>query len=188
VEAKLGPATVIGHSLGGTMILYLADHHPEHLKRALVVDALPFFGVIIGGPQATVQSLAPIASAVRASPPRPAGAADKQIEAMVSGDADRARVIGWSHQSDPGVVQRAFADDISLDLRGDLAKIVTPITLVYPDNVPTGMPAGAAEGFYKAAFAGMPNLTLVRVDNSRHFVMYDQPAAFAAALDGFLGK
>lgn len=187
-DANSAPATVIGHSLGGTMILYLADHHPAHLQRALVVDALPFFGVIIGGPQATVQSLAPIAAAVRSAPPRPAGAADKQIGSMVSGEADRARVIGWSHASDASVVQRAFADDIALDLRPDLAKIATPITLLYPDNVPNGMPAGAGDAFYRAAFAGAPNVTLVRVDNSRHFIMYDQPAAFAAAVDGFLGK
>ena len=95
-------------------------------------------------------------------------------------------MIGWSHASDPSVVQRAFADDISLDLRPDLAKIATPITLLYPDNTPNGMPAGAGDAFYAAAFAGMPHVTLIRVDNSRHFIMYDQPAAFAAALDAFL--
>ena len=49
-------------------------------------------------------------------------------------------------------------------------------------------PAGAADGSYKASFAGAPHVTFVRVDNARHFVMYDQPAAFDAALDGFLGK
>ena len=107
---------------------------------------------------------------------------------MVSGEADRARVIGWGEASDRSVVQRAMADDLTLDLRPDLAKITTAITLLYPDNVPNGMPAGAAEGFYKASFAGAPNVTFVRVDNARHFIMYDQPAAFAAALDGFLGR
>jgi pimeloyl-[acyl-carrier protein] methyl ester esterase len=188
VEAKLAPATVIGHSLGGTMILYLADHHPEHLKRAFVVDALPFFGVVFMGPQATVAQLAPIANGIRNGPPQSPGALAQQINAMVGGDADRARVTGWGQVSDRSVVQRALADDLSLDLRPDLAKITTPITLLYPDNVPDGMPAGAAEDFYRASFAGAPHVTFVRVDNSRHFIMFDQPAAFAAALDGFLGK
>jgi pimeloyl-ACP methyl ester carboxylesterase len=188
VEAKLAPATVIGHSLGATMILYLADHHPEHLKRALVVDSLPFYGVLFGGPQATVQSIAPIAAAIRNGPPQPASAADAQVGALVSGEADRARVIGWSHASDGSVVRRALADDLSLDLRSDLPRIATPITLLYPDEVPAGMPAGMGDKVYAAAFAGMPQVTLVRVDNSRHFIMYDQPAAFAAAVDEFLGK
>ena len=187
-EAKLAPATVIGHSLGGTMILYLADHHPEHLRRAFVVDALPFFGVVFMGPQATLAQLAPIANSIRTGPPQPPAAIAQQINAMVSGETDRARVIGWGQASDRSVVQRALADDLSLDLRPDLAKIATPITLIYPDNVPNGMPAGAADGSYKASFAGAPHVTFVRVDNARHFVMYDQPAAFDAALDGFLGK
>ena len=188
VEAKLAPATVIGHSLGGTMILYLADHHPDHLKRAFVVDSLPFFGVVFMGPQATVAQLAPIADGIRNGPPQSPAAIAQQINAMVGGEADRARVTGWGQVSERSVVQRALADDLALDLRPDLAKIATPITLLYPDNAPNGMPTGAADGFYRSAFAGAPHVTFVRADNARHFIMYDQPAAFDAALDAFLGQ
>jgi len=42
VEQRLSPATVIGHSLGSTMILYLAERHPADLKKTLIVDAVPF--------------------------------------------------------------------------------------------------------------------------------------------------
>ena len=35
-------------------------------------------------------------------------------------------------------------------------------------------------------FATLPHKTLVRIDNSRHFIMLDQPAAFAAQVDRFL--
>ena len=189
VEQKLAPAVLIGHSLGGTTALYLAIHHPEHLKKILVVDALPFFGALIGGPQASVQSLQPMADMIRANAGKGPGQDNtKMLEAMVSSPADRAMVIGWSKISDPGVVGRAFADDITLDLRPDLASIRTPITLLYPDEVPTGAPAGAMDGVYDAAFAAVPNKTLIRVDNSRHFIMLDQPAAFAAQLDAFLAK
>ena len=54
---KLGPATVVGHSLGGTMILMLAERHPEDLKRAFIVDALPFYGMAMAGPMATVDNV-----------------------------------------------------------------------------------------------------------------------------------
>ncbi len=33
---------------------------------------------------------------------------------------------------------------------------------------------------------GMPHVTLVKVSPSRHFIMYDQPAKFDAALQTFL--
>jgi len=188
VAQKLSPAVVIGHSLGGTIALYLADHHPDHLRKVLIVDALPFYGMVFGGPQATVQAMTPIATMIRNGPPMPKAQSDQMIAAMVSAPADRDRVSGWSKASAPSVVANAAADDLTLDLRPDLASIKTPITLLYPDNVPNGMPAGTADGFYTAAFAPLPNKTLVRIDQSRHFIMFDQPAAFDKALDAFLGS
>lgn len=60
LEAHLQPAILIGHSLGGTMTLYLAEHHPQHLKKALIVDALPFLRRLAATParrsKACVQS------------------------------------------------------------------------------------------------------------------------------------
>ena len=44
--------------------------------------------------------------------------------------------------------------------------------------------ATAYEALVKAGYKPMPNVTLVRVDGSRHFIMYDQPAKLDAALEG----
>ncbi|HWD26823.1 MAG TPA: alpha/beta hydrolase [Rhizomicrobium sp.] len=187
VEQHLTPATVIGHSMGGTMTLYLAAHHGDHYKKVLIVDALPFFGVLMGGPNATADSVKPIADGVRASastPPDPQRAAqtDQMIAGMVTAPADQQMVLGWGHASDRAVVANAMADDMTLDLRADFPKIAVPVTLLYPDN---GAPA-RMDPFYQAAFAPLPNKTLIRIDNSRHFIMLDQPAQFDAALDRFL--
>ena len=32
----------------------------------------------------------------------------------------------------------------------------------------------------------MPNIHILRIDDSRHFIMYDQPAAFDKAVQTFL--
>ena len=188
VSQNLTPATLVGHSLGGTMALYLAIHHPDHLKKVMVVDALPYYGVLFGGPAATVQSVTPIANAIRGSAGGPPRDNTKMIEGMVSSPADRDMVMSWSKASDSGAVVRALADDLTLDMRPDLGSIHTPITMLYPDNVPAGEPKGAMDGFYHTAFAPAGAATLVRVDNSRHFIMLDQPAAFAAQLDSFLSN
>jgi len=75
VEAGLAPAVYIGHSLGGTMGLYLAQHHPEHLKKVLLVDSLPFYGVLMGGPAATAETIRPMADRMEAMMSAPAGPA-----------------------------------------------------------------------------------------------------------------
>ncbi len=38
----------------------------------------------------------------------------------------------------------------------------------------------------KDGYKGMPNVTLVRVEDSKHFIMYDQPVKFDKELEGWL--
>jgi pimeloyl-[acyl-carrier protein] methyl ester esterase len=185
VEQHLTPATLIGHSMGGTMALYLAEHRGGHLRKVLLVDALPFLGVTMAGPSATPESIKPMADMIRAST-NPAPNMAQMIAHMVKAPADRAAVAAWSAASDPGTVNRALADDMTLNLKPELGAITVPVTLLYPDNAPNGAKAAAMDGFYGQAYATLPHARLVRIDNAMHFIMLDQPAAFAAALDVFL--
>ncbi|THD82598.1 MAG: alpha/beta hydrolase [Phenylobacterium sp.] len=191
VSERLAPATVVGHSLGGTMALYLAEHHPEHLKKAMVVDALPFFGAL-QGPAVTAETIKPMAAQVRDMMAKggPAYAANLQpvIKGMITSEADQKMGLGWGVSSDPSVVARAYYDDLTLDLRPGLSTIRTPIVLLYPDNAPNGAPAGATERVYPPLYAAAPSVKLKLVANSKHFIMLDQPQAFADDLDAFLAQ
>jgi pimeloyl-ACP methyl ester carboxylesterase len=189
VEQHLTPAIVIGHSLGGTMTLYLAEHHPDHLKKALLVDTLPFFGTLMGGPNATVASMKPAADQVRARKEKMTPAQyDQMMRNMATGPADLATIKAWGMASDAAVVADAMADDMTLDLRPDLAKITTPIVLLHPDYTALGTPPGMMAQVYKSAFAAAPTVKIVEIAPSLHFIMFDQPAKFDAALDAFLAE
>jgi pimeloyl-ACP methyl ester carboxylesterase len=192
-EQKLAPATVLGHSMGGTMILMLAERHPADLKKAFVVDALPFYGMARGGPAATPASVQPMAAAMRdailsSNDDQYRASLALQMPGMATAPADRAMILGWSLASDHSVVARAMYEDLQTDLRPDLARITTPITLLYPDYTPAGAPAGAMKQMYPAAFAPAPKVTPVEVEHSVHFIMLEQPAAFDKALDAFLAR
>ncbi len=187
----LQPAVVIGHSLGATTTLYLVEKHPEHYRKVLLVDCLPFFGALMGGPSATADSLRPVAEKIRdamATGPANSPQVEQQMKSMVTAPDDQAKVMGWSAASDRHAVAYAMAEDMTLDLRPALAAVQTPVTVFYPDNVSLGAPKGAMDGFYGAAFAPLPHKTLVRFDSSRHFMMFDQPDRFAAELDKFLAE
>lgn len=187
VEAKLSPAVVIGHSLGGTIGLYLAEHHPEHLKKVLAVDALPAFAAVMLGPQASAEQITGVAERIRANP-MPGGGAAAAMARMATSQADRDRIAAWSAASAPAAVASAMADDLELNLSPGLAAIKTPITVLYPDYVAAGLSPGMADGMYGGVFTPMPGKTLKRVDASLHFIMLDQPATFAADLDAFLAQ
>lgn len=188
VEQHLTPATIIGHSMGGTIALYLAEQHPADLRKILLVDSLPFYATLMGGPTATTESMQPIAAQIRANP---AGATsgpryEQTLAAMATAQADKDTIRAWGKESDSSVVVNALADDLTLDLRPGLAQISTPITLLFPDYVPLGAPPGANAKMYAAAYAAAPGIKLVPITNSLHFIMLDQPAQFDAAVDGFL--
>jgi pimeloyl-ACP methyl ester carboxylesterase len=192
-DQKLTPAVLIGHSLGGTIILMLAETHPQDLKKAFIVDALPFYGMVMAGAYATPANMQAGAAQAR---DQIAASTDEQYRASMTGQMPgmvtppegRARVMNWAMASDHSVVARAMYDDLQTDLRPDLAKITTPITLIYPDYTPAGRPAGTIRQMYTAAFAPSPKVTPVEVEHSVHFIMLDQPAAYDKALDEFLAR
>jgi pimeloyl-[acyl-carrier protein] methyl ester esterase len=187
VDQHLTPATVIGHSLGGTMLLYLAEHHPEHFKKVLLVDALPFAATVMAGPAATAASMAPMADqARRASAVMPMS--EQLLAAMATAPADRAIIKAWSDASNPSAVSNAFADDITLDLRPDLGAASTSVTLVYPDYAPLGSTKEATAARYSGEYSALKGIKLVEITNSVHFVMFDQPDQFIQAVDTFLAQ
>ena len=179
---------VVGHSLGGLLALMLAKAHPEDTGRLVIADALPYVGVIFN-PQATVAAMTPQAAALRDGM---IGATDDAFKAqqtqsaafLVSGPADQATVLGWSMASDRRVVAEAFYEDLTTDLRPDVAGIKTPTTLIYP--VAPGQDEAMTTQVYTAAYTAMPHFSLAKVDNSRHFEMLDQPEAFEQALEAAL--
>lgn len=191
VEQKLSPATVVGHSLGGTTLLYLAEKHPEHLKKVLIVDALPFFGGM-QDPKATAETVRPQAEKMRqmmvatAGKPVTADQLEPQMRGMSKDKATQHLVAEWGAASDRAVVAQAMYDDLTLDLRPGLPAIRTPILLLHPDNVPVGAPAGMMEKIYAGLYAPAPGVKTKIVEQSEHFVMLDQPDVFAAELDAFL--
>lgn len=192
VERKLSPATAIGHSLGGTMLLYLAQKHPEHLKALFIVDALPFLGGM-RDPGATAESVRPQAERMRDAMLAARGQAtaaqlEPQMRAMSKDPAVRRTIAEWGVASDRTVVARAYYEDMILDLRPGLAAVRTPTVLLHPDNTPLGVAPGVMEGVYRGLYAPAPGVKVKLVDNAQHFIMLDQPQAFAEALDAFLAQ
>lgn len=186
---KLEGAAVVGHSLGGLAGLMLARAHPADVGKLMVVDALPYVGDTFL-PGATVAQVEPQAARMRDATaatygkPMVPGAAEANAAGMALKPASRTRIAAWVAAADSRVSALALYEDLTTDLRPDMGAIATPITLVYPWS--DALPKPRADEFYHAEYAKAPNVTYVDIGDSGHFVMLDQPDAFAAALDHFL--
>lgn len=179
---------VVGHSAGGLMTLMLAQRHPEDVSRALIVDTLPFYGMLLG-PQTTSASAEPQLAALRDAI---AGMNDEAWRAQQTASAARlastaagqAELVADSMASDRSAVARALYEDAITDMRPLLPAIHSPLTVLYAVN------PFATEATYgqlmRSGYAAAPNVRLIPVEPSYHFIMLDQPARFDELLGAFL--
>jgi len=185
---KLGPAKIVGHSLGGLAALELAKAHPEDASALMIVDSLPYVGDIFM-PNAAVAQLEPQAKAMRDQMVASFGKSDPAIatrtaSGMALTPAAQAKVASWIEKSDSRVSGEAMYEDLTTDLRPDMPAITTPITLVFPYS--QTMPKEKAEPFYHGEYAKAPKVSFVPIADAAHFIMLDQPGAFATALADFV--
>lgn len=184
---------VIGHSLGGLLTLELAAKYPNDVKEIVLVDALPFLGTLFG-PQMTPDMIKPQAEQMRDNmekqdvDKRKAGA-ERSAEALVLNPEGRALVEKNSEDSDAHVVAEAIFEDLETDLRPELPKINTPTLMLYPFDATLKVNGTQrVDELYQRAYKSMPNVTVLRVEESRHFIMLDQPKKFDEFVEDFLKR
>lgn len=182
---------VMGHSLGGLLTLMLAEKYPADVRKMVIVDALPFYGMLFG-PTVTVEAIQPQATKIRdaliaQTPEQRKEGAQKAAESLASDPAGRKLVERNSEDSDASVFARAMYEDLQTDLRGEMAGIKTPTLMLYPyDPALQGPDAAKIDALYEGAYKPMANVKLARIDGSRHFIMLDQPEKLDAAVEVFL--
>ena len=189
---RLTGVPVIGHSMGGLAAMMLARDHPADVGRLMIVDALPWFAVLMAPPgvELTQAMVEPRARTMRDSvaagygKPLSDAAAQAQTRGLALRPTSIASMTAWAKTADARVTAQAMYEDMTTDLRTDLPRIAAPITLIYPWNAQA--PREMVEPFYRRQFAHAPHVTFVPIGDSAHFVMLDQPAAFAAAVTDFL--
>jgi pimeloyl-ACP methyl ester carboxylesterase len=181
---KVGRAAYAGHSMGGFLGLMLAADHPDRISKVVVVDSLPFFPLIFS-PAATAELAAPQAAAMRAqitAQDDASFAATQRIgaQSLVQSAEHQAQVVDWSLTSDRATFAGAIHALMTTDMRPRLGEITVPVTVLAAAN--PYAPRTRVEPLYSAAYAGLDGVTLTVIDDSYHFIMFDQPAAFEAAL------
>ncbi|HEU5437177.1 MAG TPA: alpha/beta hydrolase [Telluria sp.] len=192
VGKKLNKPAVIGHSMGGTIGLMVASRHAELVDRLMVVDMVPFLGALFGPPGTTVASITPTADGIlagmRAAEPEARRArAVGTINSMVATESMRPGAIEDSLTSTPDVSARAYHELVVTDLRPELVNIKAPLTVLYIATKGFLTPA-QADAVYASAYAPVKGARLKRIDDSAHFLMWDQPKVFQDEVREFLAK
>jgi pimeloyl-ACP methyl ester carboxylesterase len=178
-EAPGGRAVVCGLSLGGYAALALAARHPERVAALILADtrAEPDTPEAQEGRHAWARS-------VREQGPGPF--LDDFVPRLVApGDAPSlaaARAIA-DRQRPEGIARALEALAGRGDRRPDLPAMDVPaLVIVGAEDALTPV------SFSEALVAGLPDAELVVIPGAGHLTALEAPAAFAAAVAGFLAR
>jgi pimeloyl-ACP methyl ester carboxylesterase len=177
---RLGRPAIVGHSMGGSIAMMIAARHPDVAGRVMVVDMLPSPARPFGVSPAAIGPLARLIGGEMQGADR----LRRDLKSLVGrfGNSD------WlGSRSDAGVVGRSVAELLSTDLTPELKRIRAPLIIVYACPR-ISYACGPLSRAYGSAYSKRPGTKLVRIERSGHTIMWDQPAAFRAALRGFLGE
>jgi len=153
-----GPLDVVGHSLGGSVAVALAHRHPDLVHRAVLVEP-----------------------AIDIYPSAPGDIASTPEDTLASGGWREllSREVPWRRAevklTDPVALvrcARALGDEHAARLHKQLSTMPVPTTLVRGD-------LREYAALHEITGGGVRD---VRVTNAQHFVMNDQPEAFAEIL------
>ncbi len=200
-QKHLDHPILVGHSMGGFLVIRFGTEHSDLVRGIVAVDGLPVFPTLVdASPErrkiaadATDASLAGMSASDYAS------AQAGVIEGMVTDQATVPRVAALTAVADPAAVGAFAANLLMSDVRPQLRKLTAPTMEIAPvptepaafegPQAATASPDARAESyrtFYASLFPGAPHLTVVPIANSRHFVMVDQPAALYGRIDAFV--
>ena len=143
-------------------------------------------------PRASVDSVRPQADAMRTAM---LGMAREQFDAgqamsaarMVKNEAARKGIVAAGVASDQSVVARAVHELMTTDLRSELGAITVPAGIVYAYDTSYGVPESIIDELFRSAYANLKTAKLTRVNDTYHFIMYDQPDRLAEALTALIG-
>jgi pimeloyl-ACP methyl ester carboxylesterase len=173
-EKKLKKPALIGHSLGGTLSLWLASIEPQLFKKIIAVDALPssaalmipnYKGDIISydNQQSKMMLVMDSSSFSKMN--------EQQAVFMCNNAEKRLKIVNWMNCADRKTYVYGYIDMLNTDLRQSIEKITIPVIVLAATN-PNRI---VVEQTYKSQYAKLPATIFHYAENSAHFVMYDQP-------------
>ena len=190
----LAKPVVVGHSIGATLALALAQDLTQKVGGVVAIDGLPVFPRTEDTPPEQRAAMAEGISKQMSALTGPAFVTQqhqymRSIGMTDIGKADDAARL--TSRSDPAATAAYMGAVLSRDLRPGLSGITAPVLMLVPYFAPDAVVLNNITiadklAYYRELMSGTPRLEVEAIDKARHFAMIDQPEAVADAVRRFL--
>ncbi|RXJ52477.1 alpha/beta fold hydrolase [Gelidibacter gilvus] len=174
-ENQLENATIVGHSLGGTLGLWLASDSRFDFKEIIVVDALASTGALMipNFDSETIVYDNPFNQSLLTMDDDNFEIMATQMASGMALNKDKHdQIRSWILQTDRETYVYGFTDLLKLDLRETISKITVPVTILAATQ-PYG--EAAVRTIYEEQYKNLKTYTIKYAPDAAHFIMYDQP-------------
>ncbi len=174
-DLQLQNATIIGHSLGGALGLWLASEGTFDFNKIIVVDALASTGALMmpDFDSETIVYDNPFNQTLLDMDAKSfALMADQMVVGMTLNKDKHELLKSWIINTDRETYVYGYTDLLKLDLRKVLAQIKVPVTILAATQ-PYGKEN--VKKPYEDQYKNLDKYTIKYVTDSAHFIMFDQP-------------
>lgn len=178
---------IIGHSMGGTLALDIAAGLPDIVKDIVLVDALPCMRALMmpGVSAAQITYDNPYNNRLLTMSKSDMEKEVKLMSAAMTYSATKADTITqWMLNADRKTYVYGYTDLLKTDLRDSLSKIKAN-TLILGADFPS---KDVVLKNYNTQFANMEHKQIAIAENSKHFIMFDQPKWMCNQINLFLNQ
>lgn len=188
LKTDLKNATIIGHSLGGTIATWLAAQKDLELSKIILIDALPAAGALMI-PDFNPENLAYESAYNNQQLAMDDLAFEQTATAMSKGmslkESAQQKIKNWILESDRKTYVYGYTDYLKLDLREDLKNISIPVTIIAASQ-PYG--EEMVKLTYKNQYANLKDYNFIIAEDSAHFIMLDKPYWFLEQIQMILSS
>ncbi|WP_439488327.1 alpha/beta fold hydrolase [Algoriphagus sp.] len=173
-ENNLQELTVVGHSMGGNLAQQLVQAFPDRIDHLVLVDALPCMREVMmpGVPAEAISYDGDYNNQLLNMNEADFEVYATQIaQGMATEAGDQQQLKRWMLSADRETFVYGYTDLLKLDLRSGMESIKIPVLIVVADQ-PYGEQALET---MKKQYSALQNKEFKMVENSRHFIMMDQP-------------
>ena len=183
---KLQKPTIIGHSMGGSLALWLAATNENIYKELIVVDGLPSIGALMI-PNFTSENVThdnPFSNQQFAMDDEAFKTMATQMAAgMTFNKEKQSTITSWMIQADRKTYVYGYVDLLKLDLREQIQNIKIPVTIMAAVSF---YPRKQVEELYTKQYQKLAKKDIIYVDDSAHFIMFDKPDWFLTQMKTIL--